>query len=268
MKKGYLKIKGLDMTNFDTYIFDVDDCLYPIDCGLHESIKKRICQHANATPSIRNMAKEWLGKDRDIMESDLGILFPLIVMQYQKSSPDDLENYFDLVYGQDYDLIKKDTDLVAAIQTLKAKGKDIYIYTNGPSSIDPSRDSHVQKVLKSLGFDDSFVQDMRNKTYDLKMSVNAGVGKSTNQGFKNMLSHFNIQSKKAVFLDDGVKNLLPAKHFGLSAVWTWTTTKKPKQSEQDLANDNDIPCVRKTASFFKPLDAPRKTNHKPRSPKT
>lgn len=217
------------------FVFDTDDTLYRMDSGLHDGVKARICKHANASQDLRARAKEWIGEDRDFRPQDLGTIFPIIVMEYNRKSPQLLESYFEEVYGNDYTKVAPDPQLVEAVLKLERAGKRIVLYTNGPSSLDPAKDFHVQKVLKRLGFDNAFVDRLRGNSYDLVMSVMAGAGKPTKEGLDNFLRDMHVDPADAVFFDDGVKNLKTGVEAGMKGVWTWTTKTPPDAQEFVLA---------------------------------
>lgn len=252
-----------DFSQADTLMFDVDDCLYRIDCGLHANVKVRICDHANQTPEIRRMADAWLGEDRDFNAADLGKAFPLIVMKFYEENPLRLADYFDEVYGSDYDLIKPDPELVAAVTAAENAGMRVCFYTNGPSSLVEDRHAHFEKVLSRLGFDENFVaravvtdQGSLN-TYDLVRSVNAGFGKPTPEGLANAVRDLGLVPEKTVFFDDGPKNLAPAKEAGMKVVWTWTTNDAPSAADSALAEKLGALKVGSTAAGVRHVLAAR-----------
>lgn len=218
------------MQQLNTYIFDVDDTLYPIDCGLHDRIKERILAHARSAPEVLALALATNGR-QEIKEEDLNALFPRIVMLYAEKSTAALDEYYAQIFGNDYHLIPKNPSLVKAIKDLQAQGKRIVIYTNGPSAVAGQAPQHVQKALSALGFDADFIEAIRHETYDLTMSVKAGAGKPSLKGFQNMLAHFNIKAKESVFIDDSVSNLATAHKLGLKTVWAWTSRKKPREQD-------------------------------------
>jgi FMN phosphatase YigB (HAD superfamily) len=255
-----------ELASKGTFVFDVDDTLYRMDSGFHNGVKSRICADANATPDIRNKAKGWLGEDRDFLPQDLGTIFPLIVMEYNRKGDQFLEAYFEKVYGNDYTEITPDPRLVNAILQLEKSGKRIVLDTSGPSSSDPSKDMHVQKVLKRLGFDDAFVNRLRGNTYDLIMSVKDGAGKPTKECLDNFLKTLKVDPSDAVFFDDGVKNLETAVDAGMKGVWNWTTKTPPDIKDVTVADSLGVilvqntgfavDCIAKTLLNMKP--APQK----------
>lgn len=220
-----------------TWVFDVDDCLYTIDCGLHDQIKKRICHHANDNDDIRGWTMNWLGEDRNIEPEDLGTVFPKIVSAFIKERPEQLEQYLDEVYGDDYSFIKPNSKLVRSFEEAQNRGVRIVFYTNGPSSPEPTKNYHTQKVLQRLGFSQEFNNHARQNTYDLIKSVKAGHGKPTEQGMKNFLTDLSIDPANALYFDDSPKNLRTGTNLGMRAIWTWTSKKRPKKADEDLAKD-------------------------------
>lgn len=177
----------------------------------------------------------WLGEDRNIEPEDLGTVFPEIVSTFINKKPDQLEQYLDEVYGNDYSLIKPDTKLARSFEQAQNKGVRIVFYTNGPSSPEPETNYHTQKVLRRLGLSKEFNNYARQNTYDLVKSVKAGHGKPTEQGMKNFLTDLSIDPANALYFDDSPKNLRTGTDLGMRAIWTWTSKTPPKKANKDLA---------------------------------
>ncbi len=224
-----------DLTDRRVWMLDVDDTMYPIDSGLHDRIKARICANANRTTAIRSQALPWIGADRDFKPEDLGVIFPNILGSFLQANPAGLEGYLNKVYGNDYTLIQPSPRLVQAFQSAQDKEVRVVFYTNGPSSPDPGKDYHTQKVLKRLGLSDTFNQYARQNVYDLIQSVQAGYGKPSEQGMDNALNTLRIDPAGALFFDDGVKNLKTAAARGMKTVWAWTSAKQPAPADEQLA---------------------------------
>lgn len=227
-------------TSKNTFILDIDDTLYHMDCRLHDRIKKRICDHANKTPELRSRVFAWLGEDRVILPEDLGIIFPSIVATYQTHYPQKLEEYLDEVYGDDYHFIQPDPPLVQTILMADELGKQLVIYSNSPSSQEIHKDFHVQKVLRRLGFPPVFVDKMRLKSYDLLLAVQQGAGKPTLEGMKKFVDYMKIDPADAVFLDDFLASLAAGQSLGMECLWIWNSASSPKLSELAKAKELGI----------------------------
>lgn len=232
------------------WILDVDDCLYRIASGLHDQIKTNIVETWNAMPADepqtqaikqafdRIVQEQGFTTDSTIQmeENALGTAFPAIVQALQETvSADEFGAYMNAFYGDAYDLITPDPDLVEAIDIARNKGIEVYLYTNGPSSQDSSEDFHVQKVLAALGFQEEAIATFRENTYDLLMSIEKGRGKPTAESFEDFLDHFDINPDEAVMFDDGMKNLKTAAQYGVLPVWTWTTSDQEPSSADQLS---------------------------------
>lgn len=280
VKSDSLSKRLNDFATRSAWVLDVDDAMYSIECGLHDYIKENITRVYNdvavtdpnkdqIVSHLQKVLKAQGHKVEDpscIKPEELGVAFPAIVQTLNDIYPDTLFTYLNDFYGDQYDRIKQDSNLVKAFQTAHDKGIKIYFYTNGPSSPVKGEISHLQKVMKQRGFDDKMIEYMRSRTYDLLMSVQAGRGKPSAEGMQDFLKFSGINPKEALMADDGPKNLVPAAELGMLTLWTWTTSKAPKANDVKIAEDIGSIRVRDTgkallqiAQTYKPALAKRKT---------
>lgn len=249
------------------WVLDVDDCLYDMDCGLHDFIKENIVRTFNEIavnmpqgPVLVARLEEILATHQlsvqnssAITPQELGVAFPPIVRAIEDIAPDEFGRYMDAFYGDRYKLIIPDPELADAFYKAQASGVDIFFYTNGPSGKTPGSRLHVQKVLERQGLDADFIESARARTYDLEMATQAGRGKPTAEGMRDFLGFAGIKPGDALMADDQVKNLKTARDAGLKALWTWTTARPPLTADADAAVQLDIPRVRHTGNALRQI---------------
>lgn len=244
------------------WIFDVDDCLYPMDCGLHGRIKAGICDHANARPDLLDAAARWLGVRRAVAPSDLGNFFPNIVKHIvgkalQTNEWGEPLRYFREVYGEDYALIEPQPEFIAALERAeKLHGKDIGCYTNGPSWPLAGVMLHTQRVWQALGANLPFIDRIRRRSYDLINTVTealqaeresgkpapAHFAKGTIEHARNAMALLKVDPKDCVYFDDSLPVLEKMAALGACVVWTWTSHTSP--SPEDIALATKIGAIR------------------------
>jgi len=238
----------------DTIILDGDDCIYHPATGLHDQIKKRIVADANANEELKEFRQDWarttrISADGNIAPRDLGWIYPLIVDHYRQKGPEELMRYVQRVYDVDYSVIAPQPEFVAAVEKLRAYGKRIVIYSNGPWGVFEGKELHLNKILRQIGFsDDAFgendIVDLlktdRNPeildTYGFSQKEAAQVFlKTTNDGFDRMTDALGFEfGTRVAFLDDGIDNLAAAYEFG---VWRIHVASK----KEGLVVDPEFP---------------------------
>lgn len=177
------------------WIFDLDKTLYPAECDLFAQIDVKmtafIAQHFNLDPvAARAKQKGYLAQYgatmRGLMVQD-GI---------------DPHVFLQQVHDIDFSPVQEDQSLRTAIQQLP--GRKI-IYTNADKP-------YTHQVLKRLGLLDVFegVHDIVAADLTPKPCPDA---------FNDFLQEFDVDPNRAVFFEDSIRNLKPARTSGMGCVW-------------------------------------------------
>ena len=122
------------------------------------------------------------------------------------------EEFLDYVHDVEHPELKKDKYLKSKIE--KLQGKKI-IFTNATSK-------HAEKILTILEIRELFDQIIDIKDLDY-------IPKPDKRSYQKLLECLNVdkeQLKKGIFLEDTVKNLIPAKELGMTTVWIKNSTNK------------------------------------------
>ena len=184
--------------SFQNWIFDLDNTLYDINLGLFKKISNRITDFIMSKYSLdidqaKKIQKEYYLK--------YGLTLRGLIVE-KKLEPDE---FLDYVHDVEHPELKKNDQLISKIRILE--GKKI-IFTNATSK-------HAKKILKILELEHDFDQiiDIKDLEY---------IPKPDKRSYKKLLECLNLNKEnlnKTIFVEDTVKNLIPAKELGITTVW-------------------------------------------------
>lgn len=184
--------------SFQNWIFDLDNTMYDINLGLFKKISNRITDFIMSKYSLdidqaKKIQKEYYLK--------YGLTLRGLIVE-KKLEP---EEFLDYVHDVEHPELKKNDQLISKIRILE--GKKI-IFTNATSK-------HAKKILKILELEDDFDQiiDIKDLEY---------IPKPDKRSYKKLLECLNLNKEnlnKTIFVEDTVKNLIPAKELGITTVW-------------------------------------------------
>ncbi len=184
-----------DLKHVDTWIFDLDNTLYPASCDLFALIDEKMtlyiqrmfkCDHAEA----RATQKGYFRSHGTTLSG---------LMAHHKVDPHD---FLDFVHDIDMARLSPDPSLKQAIQSLP--GRKI-IFTNGNAT-------YAERVLDALDLDGVFeaIHDIHAIDY---------VAKPDPRGYSTLCSQHEIDPTRAFFAEDMARNLRPAKAMGMATLW-------------------------------------------------
>ena len=184
--------------SFQNWIFDLDNTMYDINLGLFKKISNRITDFIMSKYSLdidqaKKIQKEYYLK--------YGLTLRGLIVE-KKLEPDE---FLDYVHDVEHPELKKNDQLISKIRILE--GKKI-IFTNATSK-------HAKKILKILELEHDFDQiiDIKDLEY---------IPKPDKRSYKKLLECLNLNKEnlnKTIFVEDTVKNLIPAKELGITTVW-------------------------------------------------
>ena len=185
----------MNIKNFNTWIFDLDNTLYSAETGIFDQIDqlmgKFISKHLNLEmPEAKKLQKEYFKEHGTTLRG---------LMDNHNINP---ELFLNEVHKLDYSIIKSDILMKKALENLK--GRKI-IFTN-------ANKSHVDNVLNRLNINNLFnsVYDITDANYFPKPDIRT---------YKNLVNKYNIDATKTVMFDDIARNLVPASKLGFTTVW-------------------------------------------------
>jgi len=177
-----------------TWLFDLDNTLYPLESGLFDQVRSRIgdfmVRHCGVSTANVAAAQQ---RYRDEFGSTLAGL-----MAEKQTEP---APFLSFVHDVDYGVINPNPLLVRALAGLEGRR---YIFTNGSTE-------HAEKVLNRLGiaalFDDVF--DIARADY---------VPKPKPEPYDRIVRDFGLVARETIFVEDMARNLAPAKSRGMTTV--------------------------------------------------
>lgn len=211
------------LAEIETWIFDLDNTLYPASCRLFDQIHARmtafIAQRLALSPQealLRQKAhfREYGTTLRGLMLAD-GI---------------DPHEFMDYVHAVDLGCVPPDPALVAALSRLP--GRKI-VHTNGSTR-------HAERLLDHLGIASSFcgIVDIVDAGWDPKPAL---------AGYQELLRRHAVAPGTALMIDDIIRNLAPAAALGMTTAWV---RHEAQWSKDGLAEDTPDYIVDDLAGFL------------------
>jgi len=179
----------------ETWIFDLDNTLYPQSCRLFDQVQRRmtefICERLSVSPEEaaelrRTYFREHGTTLRGLMNNDAI----------------DPHEFLAFVHDIDLACVPPDPALVAALRQLG--GRKI-IHTNGSTR-------HAERLLEHLGLSDSFcgIVDIVAADFDPKPAL---------PGYQLLLRRHAVAAPTALMIEDIARNLAPAAALGMTTAW-------------------------------------------------
>jgi putative hydrolase of the HAD superfamily len=200
-----------DFRHVDTWIFDLDNTLYPASCDLFAQIDRK----------MTTFVQELLALDADEARAlqkayyrDHGTTLNGL-MHNHGVDPDE---YLGFVHNIDLGALNIDRDLKKAIARLPGRR---YVFTNGCRN-------HAARVLQRLELDALFdaIWDIRSIDYRPKPDPDS---------YRRMLEEHAVVSARAAMFEDVARNLVPAHELGLTTVWVRNGSAWSKQGPEHPA---------------------------------
>ena len=185
---------AIDPDQFDTWIFDLDDTLYPPEQGLLRLVQARI--NAFMIDAVNLPEDQAYVLQRQFLD-EYGTTLAGLMANYSV----DPERFLREVHDVPVDSVEPNPRLA---QTLAALPGRKFVLTNG------ARD-YARRVLARLGFDDLFDGLWAIEDMDL-------TPKPEPSTFRRFITRFDIDPRRAIFFEDTPRNLVPAKALGMTTV--------------------------------------------------
>jgi putative hydrolase of the HAD superfamily len=186
--------QGADLRHIDTWLFDLDNTLYPPEAEFMSLIEGRMTAFvARETGLPRDEAfalqKKYL--------SEHGTTLAGLMANHGV----DPEAFLDEVHDVSMASLVPDAALRAAIEGLPGRR---LVFTNGDKS-------HAERVLRKLQLDDLF-----EATFHIALADY--IPKPHPQTFARMMAFHDVIPARTAFFEDSVRNLAPAHELGMTTV--------------------------------------------------
>ena len=196
MEKNHTKpVLSSPFQSIDTWIFDLDNTLYPASSRLFDQVDRRITEYI-----MQALDLEWddAHKKQKLFFREYGTSLSGMMEVHNIPANEYLE------YVHNIDL----SPLAALNQALEQLPGRKVIFTNGSTA-------HAKNVTEKLGithhFDATF--DIVDCEFTPKPDLIV---------YEKMLSTLSINPKSAVMIEDMARNLVPAAALGITTVWVRT----------------------------------------------
>src|SRR5713226_2069496 len=183
----------------ETWIFDLDNTLYPASCRLFDQVQLRmtefICERLSVSPEEAAELRRTYFREHGTTLRGL-------------MTRDDIDPHEFLAFVHDVDLacVPADPALVAALRQLR--GRKI-VHTNGSVR-------HAERLLDHLGLSDAFsgIVDIVAADFDPKPAL---------AGYQLLLRRHAVEAARALMVEDMARNLAPAAELGMTTAWLRTS---------------------------------------------
>ena len=184
-----------DLRHVDTWVFDLDNTLYPARCRLFDQIDRRIGEYVASffridLETARRRQKAFYRSHGSTLRG---------MMSLHGMEPDGY-----LEYVHDIDLSPVDPDPLLRKVLARLPGRKL-IFTSATSA-------HAERVIRRLGVDRHF-----EEIFDVAAA--AYVPKPRVETYDRFLERHTVDPTKSVFFDDVPRNLEPAADIGMTTVW-------------------------------------------------
>ncbi|MDB5690163.1 MAG: hypothetical protein JWL91_2039 [Sphingomonas bacterium] len=183
------------LAHVDTWIFDLDNTLYPASADLFGLIDHRMTAFIERLLGIDPVAARAVQKNyfREHGTTLSGLM---------RSHGVDPHEFLEYVHDIEMEAIAEDRRLVRAVAGLPGRK---LIFTNGDAP-------YARRVLARLGLSDAFetIHDIHACAYQPKPHP---------ASYAAMCETLEIDPAHALFVEDMARNLVPAKALGMTTVW-------------------------------------------------
>ncbi|MGH7031346.1 MAG: pyrimidine 5'-nucleotidase [Stellaceae bacterium] len=188
-------LRGCPLDRIETWIFDLDNTLYPASCRLFDQIHARmqsfIALRLDLSPQAALVRQKTYFREHGTTMRGLMIV-------------DRIDPHEFMAYVHDVDLacVPADPALVAALAALP--GRKI-VHTNGSVA-------HAERLLNHLGIAGAFcgIVDIAMAGFEPKPAL---------AGYRELLRRHSVAPETALMVEDLAKNLVPAAALGMTTGW-------------------------------------------------
>ena len=184
-----------DLSHVDTWIFDLDNTLYPSTSRLFDQIDLRIGQFI---AERFNVDRQEARKIQKSYFREHGTTLNGLMTEHDVAP----EEFLDYVHDIDFSPLEPSAGLEAALGALPGRK---LIFTNADVT-------YARKVLARLGVDHHF-----EHVYDIAAAN--FVPKPFPAAYETLVERHAIEPEATIFFEDIARNLVPAAALGMTTVW-------------------------------------------------
>ena len=179
----------------ETWIFDLDNTLYPASCRLFDQVQRRmneyICDLLELTPEEAAEVRRTFFREHGTTLNGL--------MRVHNIDP---HEFLAFVHEIDLACVPPNAELVAALGRLH--GRKV-VHTNGSVR-------HAERLLDHLGLSAAFtgIIDIVASDFEPKPAL---------AGYRLLLKRYAVKPETALMVEDIARNLAPAAELGMTTAW-------------------------------------------------
>lgn len=183
------------LAHIDTWIFDLDNTLYPARSNLFERIDARMTAYVARLLGVDPVEARRVQK---LYFHGHGTTLAGLMAEHDVDPHDFLQDVHDI----EMDVLEHDAPLAAALARLPGRK---LVFTNGDRP-------YALKVLDRLGLGGSFEGVHDIVAMELRPKPDPGA-------YRGLCDAFAVDPTRALFVEDMARNLPPAKAIGMTTVW-------------------------------------------------
>lgn len=186
------------LDHIDTWVFDLDNTLYPAECNLFAQVDRRI------TAFIAEALGVDQGEARRIQKTYFSS-YGTTLRGLMENHGVDPQAFLTYVHDIDLSWIAPSAALEAALARIDGRK---LVFTNGTAE-------HVERVLDRLGVRHRFdgIFDIVDADY---------VPKPHRRAFEALFTRHDVDPRRAAMFEDIAKNLIQAAALGMTTIWVKT----------------------------------------------
>jgi putative hydrolase of the HAD superfamily len=197
------------LSHIDTWIFDLDNTLYPASANLFAQIDTNMGTYIRALLGVEQPEAYRIQKE---LYHSHGMTLPGLMALHGV----DPHHFLAQVHDVDVDVVPPHPELAGLIARLPGRK---FVFTNADAP-------YAERVLARLGLSDSFdaLHDIHALAY---------VPKPQAPAYASLCTTYDIDPPRAVFVEDLARNLVPAKAIGMTTVWIDNGSEQGPGAERD-----------------------------------
>jgi putative hydrolase of the HAD superfamily len=184
----------IDLTHVESWVFDLDNTLYPAECHLFRQIDARMTDFIRRTLGVEHAEARRLQKH---YYAQYGTTLAGLMREH-KTAPDE---FLDYVHDIDFSVVPEDKALAAAMRALPGRR---YVFTNGSVA-------HAERVIDRLGLHGVF-----NDIFDIRAAE--WTPKPHPETYERFVARCAVRPAEAAMFEDLAHNLEAAHALGMTTV--------------------------------------------------
>jgi putative hydrolase of the HAD superfamily len=203
-----------DLTHIDTWLFDLDNTLYPVSSGFMSQIERRMTDFVQ---QVTGLARDEAYKLQKKYLAEYGLTLGGMIEHHGVDPAD----YHAMFHDLPLEGLTHDPELLAALGRLPGRR---LIFTNADGI-------HAERVLKHLGLDHLFSEVFH-------IGSGGYLPKPDPAAFAAISADHAIDPNSTAFFEDSERNLAPAADLGMTTVLVGPTAPASTAPFIDYKTDN------------------------------